>query len=62
MIKTLPKIIISVAALFGMFINLHLIHTLSDHSAVSGVEELLRAVAGAECNTVIELKPEHHAA
>ena len=21
-----------------------------------------RAVAGAECNTVIELKPEHHAA
>lgn len=41
MIKTLPKIIISVAALFGMFINLHLIHTLSDHSAVSGVEELL---------------------
>lgn len=23
---------------------------------------LLRAVAGAECNTVIELKPEHHAA
>ncbi|MCV4078956.1 NAD(P)H-dependent oxidoreductase [Pseudomonas aeruginosa] len=23
---------------------------------------LYRAVAGAECNTVIELKPEHHAA
>ena len=25
-------------------------------------DENPRAVAGAECNTVIELKPEHHAA
>ncbi|WP_228386069.1 hypothetical protein, partial [Pseudomonas helleri] len=26
------------------------------------IEIKYRAVAGAECNTVIELKPEHHAA
>lgn len=29
---------------------------------VSTSDKEFRAVAGAECNTVIELKPEHHAA
>jgi threonine/homoserine/homoserine lactone efflux protein len=29
---------------------------------VFGIAVIITAVAGAECNTVIELKPEHHAA
>jgi hypothetical protein len=41
MLKHLPQIILSAAALFGMFININYVDSLSDTSSASGVEEVL---------------------